>query len=154
MKRVVQQPEEVGDVHFRRRKAAAPLKPGAEAQDRCSLDANFRRRKAAAPLKRRRWPGFRSPGPVFPPSKGGGPIEASRHESTVRGSRAFPPSKGGGPIEAMPARLSWRSWPSNFRRRKAAAPLKLAVDTGASRRQGHLFRRDCDDCLAQARFAA
>ena len=63
---------------FHRRKAVAPLKPAVCRLARRRGANGFHRRKAVAPLKRDwRTHQHHRPGLAFPPSKGGGPIEAS-----------------------------------------------------------------------------
>ena len=85
----------------------------------------FHRRKAVAPLKRW-WPGRRpSSGILFPPPKGGGPIEAvTSHKMRAWQETKFPPPKGGGPIEARRSRAGAPVCLARFHRRKAVAPLK------------------------------
>ena len=65
-------------------------------------NSHFHRRKAVAPLKHPENESVDGRVVVFPPSKGGGPIEAliCAMPCAVTSGR-FPPSKGGGPIEAL-----------------------------------------------------
>ena len=110
--------------NFHRRKAVAPLKLGSIARWHSPRNTNFHRRKAVAPLKpwKRKWlVSFRR---LFPPPKGGGPIEATSAQSIPAAPISFPPPKGGGPIEACGYRGAPPASDPDFHRRKAVAPLK------------------------------
>jgi len=61
---------------------------------------------------------------AFPPSKNGGPIEATAMRISRRFNPSFPPSKNGGPIEAAYIARSDIEIRYRFRRQKTAAPLK------------------------------
>ena len=61
---------------------------------------------------------------TFPPSKIGGPIEATYTKFASTTVTPFPPSKIGGPIEALVSGVVQGLWHYHFHRVKSVAPLK------------------------------